>query len=291
MEQHPTGETIGEFLRARRARIRPEELGLPSYGRRRVPGLRREELAQLAGVSVDYYVRLEQGRSPSVSDAVLDAIGRVLRLDRTEQAHLRALVRPGSSAAAPDQRVVRPGLRRVLEMMTDLPAFVLGRRMDFLAWNRLGDAVMGFERMAPADRNAARYAFLHPEARAYYPNWAEVAEETVAHLHLDAGRYPDDPELAALLGELSARDETFRRLWARHDVREKSHGRKLIRHPVVGELDLGYETFPSPGDVDQLLVVYTAEAGSATQERLRLLASWRADGPERTPAVVPGHPG
>ncbi|MEU0567530.1 helix-turn-helix transcriptional regulator [Nonomuraea sp. NPDC005983] len=271
-------QDLGDFLRSRRARIQPEDVGLPAGGRRRVPGLRREELAQLAGVSVDYYVRLEQGRSPNVSDAVLDAIARALRLDETENAHLRNLVRPARTARrAQRPQQVRPGVLRMLEMMDDVPAFVLGRRMDILAWNPLADAVTGFSAL---DRhNAAWHTFLHPGARELYPEWPAVAAETVAYLHLDAGRHPDDPQLAALVGELSMKSEPFRRLWPRQDVKDKAHGRKLIRHPIVGDLELRYETFAVPGGESQLLVAYTVAAGSPSEERLRLLASWQASEP------------
>jgi transcriptional regulator with XRE-family HTH domain len=268
-------QSIGEFLRSRRARIQPCDVGLPEYGRRRVPGLRREELAQLAGVSVDYYVRLEQGRSPSVSDAVLDAIARALRLDATESAHLRNLARPGRPARVPERpQRVRPGLLRMLEMMRDIPAFILGRRMDVLAWNPLADAVTGFSGL---DRpNAARHAFLYPAGRALYPEWEAVAAETVAYLRLHAGRYPDDTRMADLVEELSAGSEAFRRLWAGQDVVEKTHGPKLIHHPQVGELEFRFETFAPPGDEDQLLVAYTVAAGSPAEERLRLLAADQA---------------
>lgn len=284
----PIGRELGDFLRSRRARIQPEEVGLPGHGRRRVPGLRREEVAQLAGVSVDYYIRLEQGRGPSVSDAVLDAVGRVLRLDDTEQEYLRRVARPAAGraaarrapagGAAPQQ--VRPGLRLLLDTVDRAPAFVLGRRMDVLAWNDLGDAVVGFSRMAPEDRNMPRQVFLDPRARELYLDWAAVAAETVAHLRLDAGQHPHDVQLTTLVGELSLRSEDFRRLWADHQVREKSYGVKRLHHPVVGELELPYETLAVPGEAGQLLVVYTAEPGSRTAERLQLLASWAA-----TPAL------
>ncbi|MEU6231891.1 helix-turn-helix transcriptional regulator [Kitasatospora sp. NPDC047058] len=272
--------TVGDFLRSRRARILPEEVGLPSNGRRRVQGLRREEVAQLAGVSVDYYVRLEQGRGASASDAVLDAVARVLGLDEVEAAHLRSLTRPPRPAAAPRGRQqVREGTRLLLDLMPVTPAFVLGRRMDVLAWNALGDAVHGFSaRASSGEVNAARHAFLDPAAREFYPQWEAVAAETVAYLRLDAGRYPEDARLAALVGELSVRSEEFRRLWADHQVREKTHGVKLIRHPLVGELDLGYETLAVNGSADQLLVVFTAPPDSPTAQRLALLASWTAGG-------------
>ncbi|MET8226054.1 helix-turn-helix transcriptional regulator [Streptomyces sp. NPDC005301] len=270
---------IGDFLRSRRARIQPEEVGLPPHGRRRVPGLRREEVAQLAGVSVDYYIRLEQGRGTSVSDAVLDAVGRVLRLDPTEQEYLRTVARPGprrAPASPAAVQKVRPGLRLLLDSMDRVPAFVLGRRMDVLAWNALGDAVVGFSRMPAEERNMPRQVFLDPRAREVYPDWAAVAAETVAHLRLDAGRHPRDRRLATLVGELSIGSEDFRRLWADHQVKEKTYGAKRVRHPLVGELTLPYETLAVAGDPDQMLVVYTPEPASRTAERLDLLASWTA---------------
>jgi transcriptional regulator with XRE-family HTH domain len=242
-----------------------------------VPGLRREEVAQLAGVSVDYYIRLEQGRGPSVSDAVLDAIARVLRLDETELAYLHTVARPSAKERgerpAAAQRV-RPGLRLLLDTIDRAPAFVLGRRMDVLAWNALGDAVVGFSRMPAAARNMPRQVFLEPAARELYPEWAAVAAETVAHLRLDAGLHPTDKQLATLVGELSLRSEDFRRLWADHQVKAKTYGVKRIQHPVAGKLTLPYETLALPGDPDQSLVVYTPEPDTETAERIALLASW-----------------
>ncbi|MFE7574995.1 helix-turn-helix transcriptional regulator [Streptomyces sp. NPDC057521] len=268
---------LGDFLRSRRARISPEDVGLNSYGRRRVPGLRREEVAQLAGVSVDYYIRLEQGRGPSVSDAVLDAIARVLRLDETEHAYLRTVARPKArKAPSSSARRVRPGLRLLLDMFDRAPAFVLGRRMDVLSWNALGDALSGFSRMSAAERNMPRQAFLAPGARELYPDWPAVAAETVAHLRLDAGLHPDDKELAALVGELSLKSEDFRHLWADHQVKAKTYGVKRMAHPVVGALTLPYETLTVPGEPDLSLVVYTPEPGSETAERIALLGSWAA---------------
>ncbi|MFF9626813.1 helix-turn-helix transcriptional regulator [Streptomyces griseosporeus] len=276
-----TTSEVGDFLRSRRARIRPEEVGLPAHGRRRVPGLRREEVAQLAGVSVDYYIRLEQGRGTSVSDAVLDAVARVLRLDETEQAYLRTVARPRprrrGAAGRPAARV-RPGVQLLLDSMDRTPAFVLGRGMDVLAWNALGDAVAGFTRMAPAERNMPRQVFLDPAARELYPEWAAVAAQTVAHLRIDAGRHPDDPALCALVGELSLKSEDFRRLWADHQVKECMYGVKRVRHPVAGLLTLPYETLTVPADPEQTIVVYTPEPASETAERLALLGSWTSVG-------------
>ncbi|WP_433246208.1 helix-turn-helix transcriptional regulator [Streptosporangium sp. CA-135522] len=262
---------LGDFLRSRRARIQPEDVGLPVFGRRRrVPGLRREEVAQLAGVSVDYYIRLEQGRGHNASDTVLDAVARVLRLDRTEREHLLDLARPSRVADTPTQTPARPGVRVLLDMI-DTPAFVLGRCMDVLAWNAPADAVIGFSAMAPGARNMVRHAFLDPAARARYPDWAAVAADTVAYLRLEAARHPDDGRMAALVEELSAGDATFRRLWEEHQVTEKTYGTKLLCHPEVGEFEVGYETLTLPGDADQLIVVYTAVPGSVAARKLAAL--------------------
>ncbi|MFG2574378.1 helix-turn-helix transcriptional regulator [Streptomyces sp. NPDC048481] len=272
---------LGDFLRSRRARIRPEEVGLPSHGRRRVPGLRREEVAQLAGVSVDYYIRLEQGRGPAVSDAVLDAVARVLRLDDTEHAYLRAVARPRRSAGRPSAPRVRPGVRALLDSMERTPAFVLDQRMDVLAWNPLADAVFGYSGSGPEGRSIPRHVFLDPGSRDFYPEWSAVAVQCVAHLRMLAGHHQDDRRLTALVGELSLKSEEFRRLWADHPVRECAYGVKRIQHPVAGLLTFPYETLAVAADPDQTLLVYTAEAGSETEERLRLLGSWGA-APVRT---------
>ncbi|WP_217242369.1 helix-turn-helix transcriptional regulator [Streptomyces sp. AC555_RSS877] len=266
---------LGDFLRSRRARIQPEEVGLPSYGRRRVPGLRREEVAQLAGVSVDYYIRLEQGRGPSVSDAVLDAIARVLHMDETEHAYLRTVARPSRTRSRrPAAPRVRPGVQLILDGMERVPAFVVGRRLDVLAWNALADALSGFGLMTAGERNVARQVFLDPAARDLFPDWSAVAAQTVAQLHLNAGHHPDEPGMAALIGELSLKSEDFRRLWADHEIRECRFGVKRVRHPVAGLLTLPYETLTVPADPEQTIVVYTPEPGSETAERLALLGSW-----------------
>ncbi|MFB8002024.1 helix-turn-helix transcriptional regulator [Nocardia sp. NPDC056000] len=266
---------LGEFLQSRRARIAPADAGLREYGRRRVPGLRREEVAQLAGVSVDYYIRLEQGRGRNASDAVLDAVARALRLTDPERLHLYALARPtGTRPVASGgvyQATVREGTRLVLDALT-APAFVLGRRMDVIAWNALGDKVSGFSSVPAEERNQARYLFLNPVAPEFYPDWETVAVETAAFLRRDAGLHPDDPALHALVDELSERSADFRRIWGAHPVKEKTHGGKRIRHPEAGLLDMGYESLLLPGDPDQLLVVYTAVPGSATAAALDALS-------------------
>ncbi|GAA2597329.1 helix-turn-helix transcriptional regulator [Streptomyces roseoviolaceus] len=274
---------LGDFLRSRRARIQPEEVGLPSYGRRRVPGLRREEVAQLAGVSVDYYVRLEQGRGPGdpsrtksggVSDAVLDAVARVLRLDEAEHAYLRAVARPRRAGSAPAASPVRPGVQLLLDGMDRNPAYVLDHRMDVLGWNDLADALLDFSGSGCDERNIARRIFLDPTARDIYPNWAAIAGQTVAHLRLQAGHHPGDAATGELVAELSRLSVDFRRLWADHLVKPCDHGVKHLRHPVTGLLTLPYETLAIPGAPDQTIVAYTPDPGSETAERLALLGSW-----------------
>ncbi|MET7755930.1 helix-turn-helix transcriptional regulator [Streptomyces sp. NPDC005389] len=276
---------LSEFLRSRRARLKPEDVGLPEFGRhRRVPGLRREELAQLAGVSVAYYTRLEQGNGRNVSMEVLDSIARALRLSDTERAHLTHLAKPTAKkrqhrAAIARPQQVRPGLRHLLDAMEGIPAFVVGRRLDVLAWNRMARALMGdFEAMEPAERNVARMVFLGPNSRDLYRDWECKATEVVSVLRLYAGCYPEDPALLALVGELSIRSEEFRSLWAAHTVADKGHGTKVLRHPLVGEMTLTYESMQvAGGDPDLVLITYQAEPGSASADALRLLAQWGVD--------------
>ncbi|WP_020137881.1 helix-turn-helix transcriptional regulator [Streptomyces sp. 351MFTsu5.1] len=279
---------LGDFLRSRRARIRPEDVGLPSYGRRRVPGLRREEVAQLAGVSVDYYIRLEQGRGPSVSDAVLDSIARVLRLDETERTYLHTVARPPKKERDGRRRSARPGIRAGIRLLLDsmdrTPAFVLGPAMEALAWNDLGDALHGFSRLPADRRNIVRHLFLEPEARDLYPDWATVAAQCVATLRLSAGTHADHRELRDLVGELSLKSEDFRRLWADHQVRACMYGTKRLLHPVAGPLTLSYESLTLPETPEHTLVVYTPEPGSETAERLALLGSWAGTSAENVRA-------
>ncbi|MES5822028.1 helix-turn-helix transcriptional regulator [Streptomyces sp. RG80] len=274
---------LGDFLRTRRARIQPEEVGLPSYGRRRVPGLRREEVAQLAGVSVDYYIRLEQGRGPGgpsrtksggVSDAVLDAVARVLRLDETEHAYLHAVARPRKQGARPAAPRVRAGIQLLLDSVDRTPAFVLDPRMTVVAWNALADAVFGYSDTTAEARSIPRHVFLDPAAHDFYPEWEAVAAQCVAHLRVQAGHHHNDRQLTALVGELSLKSEDFRRLWADHQVRECAHGVKRVQHPVAGRLVFPYESLTLPSDGDLTLLVYTPEPGSETAERLAVLASW-----------------
>ncbi|MCX4669519.1 helix-turn-helix transcriptional regulator [Streptomyces sp. NBC_01381] len=272
---------LSEFLRTRRARLQPEDVGLPNFGRhRRVPGLRREELAQLAGVSVAYYTRLEQGNGRNVSGEVLDAIARALRLTDAEHAHLTHLAKPKQHkkkrAARPQQ--LRPALRQLMDAMDAVPAYAVGRRSDILGWNRLAAALFGdWGALAPEERNWARIVFLDPASRELYLDWEQKASDIVSFLRMDAGCFPNDPLLSALVGELSVKSEEFRSLWATHDVREKSHGTKRFRHPLVGEMTLSFETLRLPDDHDQSLVTYHAQPDSASAEALRLLASWGTD--------------
>ena len=272
---------LAEFLRSRRARISPDAAGVaPYHGRRRVDGLRREEVAQLAGVSVDYYVRLEQGRTANVSEAVLDAVARALSLDAQERAHLRRLTRPARrpQRPAPRQRV-RPQVRHLLDAMTDAAAYVVGRRTDVLAWNRLGVALIAdFDTLPERQRNFARLMFGdETAAQTLFLDRPAKARDLVAFLHIDAGRHPDDPALAELVGELSLHSELFRRLWADHPVRDKGHATATLRHPLVGTVELAYEALRLPDDPEQLLVTYSAPPNSDAATALRLLASWHAD--------------
>lgn len=272
---------LSEFLRTRRARLKPEDVGLPDYGRhRRVPGLRREELAQLAGVSVAYYTRLEQGNGRNVSAEVLDAIARALRLSDAEHAHLTHLAKPKRHKKKPVARTeqVRPVLRQLLDTIDGVPAYISGRRSDILAWNGMAAAVFGDWSELPAqERNWARLVFLRPEYRELFVEWDQKASDMVAFLRMDAGCHPDDPRLSALVGELSVKSEEFRRLWAIHDVKEKSYGVKRLRHPLVGELTLNFESFRLTDGTEQTLITYHPEPGSPSAEALRLLASWGAD--------------
>ncbi|MFF7856234.1 helix-turn-helix domain-containing protein [Streptomyces sp. NPDC007904] len=272
---------IREFLRTRRARITPEQAGLtPHAGPRRVPGLRREEVAQLAGVSVDYYIRLERGRTQGVSEAVLDAVARALQLDDTERAHLFDLAQPTTAAArarrkrplAPQR--VRPALYRALDALS-VPAVVQGRRLDVLAANRLGYALFAdFASRPHRDRNFARFVFLDQAALSLYTDWERVARDTVASLRLYAGRHAGDPQLTELIGELSLHSDTFRRLWADHDVRAHTTGTKRLHHPLVGDLALDYVVLAAEDDPEQSLAIYTPEPASPSAEALGILASW-----------------
>jgi transcriptional regulator with XRE-family HTH domain len=267
-----TPTALGVFLRARREQISPEQAGLPDFGRRRVPGLRREELAMLAGVSVDYYVRLEQGRNDHPSTQVLDALARVLQLDGDTTEYLRGLASPPpvrARAATRRAEKLNPVLARFLESLETQPAFVIGRYMDVLASNPLMTALSPGHRVGG---NLVRGAFLNPEARDFYPEWERVADEVVATLRASIGNEVDDPRLIQLVGELSVASPEFRRRWARHDVRVKSSGTKRMQHPVVGDIEIAYETLGVASAPGQSLVFYSPEPGSASEERIAMLA-------------------
>ncbi|MFT2014795.1 helix-turn-helix transcriptional regulator [Streptomyces sp. 796.1] len=273
---------LADFLRTRRARMTPDAAGLPADGRvRRVPGLRRDEVARLAGVSTEYYTRLEQGRAGTPSPEVVSSLGRALQLDLAEREHLADLLaRPAPArrtSASP--RRVRPGLHQMLQTLDHVPAFVLGRCTDVLATNRLARAVLtDFDALPASQRNLARYYLLDPDARDQVCDWDRVAAETVAVLRLDAGRYPHDRRIAELVGELTVRSPEFTTWWNDHRVLRRTHGAKSYRHPIVGDLHFSYESLQPPGDPDQTLCVYNVEPGSATAESLRLLSSWSVSG-------------
>ena len=271
-----------DFLKSRRARITPAEAGLPIYGgKRRVAGLRREEVALLAGVSIDYYTRLERGNLQGVSDGVLNALAKALQLDEAEREHLFDLARAANSAPSSRRRVtagrVRPSMQRVLDAMIGAPAWVHNDRLDFLAANRLGYALYSEMFAAPARPvNSARFIFLNPRSQAFYVQWDHVADNTVAILRGAAGRNPYDKTLSNLVGELSTRSEDFRVRWAAHNVRLHRTGVKKLRHPVVGDLELTYEGLELPADPGLTMFAYTAEPGSPSDDGLKLLASWAA---------------
>ncbi|WP_136041895.1 MULTISPECIES: helix-turn-helix transcriptional regulator [unclassified Microbacterium] len=276
-----TRSEVREFLSTRRARITPDQAGLPVFGgNRRVPGLRREEVSLLAGVSVDYYTRLERGDLSGASGSVLDALATALQLDEAETAHLFDLARAAN--ASPIVRTprkksgeLRASILRLLDAMTEAPAVVRNNYFDYLAANALGRALYApvFAQPKP---NSARFAFLDPAAQDFYPEWDRNTRELVAAMRGEAGRDPFDRKLTDLVGELSTRSERFRTLWAAHDVRFHRTGVKRIAHPVVGEIELTYEAFALPADPGLHLSTYTAEPGTPSADKLRMLASWAA---------------
>jgi transcriptional regulator with XRE-family HTH domain len=278
-----TRNEIRDFLTSRRAKITPEQAGLPAYGaNRRVAGLRREEVALLAGVSVDYYTRLERGNARGASDTVLDALARALQLDEAERAHLFDLARAASAKTAartprrPAGQQVRPAVQRILDSMTTTPAYLRNGRMDILAANQLGRALYApiFDSTAQPP-NHARFIFLDPSATEFFAEWDRAAGDTVALLRAEAGRNPHDRALSNLIGELSTRSEAFRQMWAAHNVRFHRTGLKRFHHPVVGDLALAFEALDLTAD-GLRITAYTAEPGSPSQDALNLLASWAA---------------
>jgi len=277
------GNEMRDFLVSRRARITPEQAGLPAYGvNRRVAGLRREEVALLAGVSIDYYTRLERGRAAGVSDSVLEGIARALHLDEAERAHLFDLARASAPAAPraprrPAAQQVRPSVRRILDSMTTTPAYVRNARLDILAANRLGAALFAPVLTSPArPANNARFLFLDPAAREFYPEWERQAQDVVAMLRTETGQNPRDKALSNLIGELSTRSDHFRTWWAAHNVRFHRTGVKRFRHPEVGDLTLTYEALDLTADEGLRISAYSAEPGTPSDDALKLLASWAA---------------
>jgi len=275
-------DSVKEFLSSRRARITPDKAGLPAYGgNRRVAGLRREEVAMLAGVSVDYYNRLERGNLQGVSESVLDSISKALQLDEAEHAHLFDLARAANTTPAKRRKSspqkVRPSVQRMLDAMTEAPAWVRNNRHDFLAGNRLGRALYAdifTDPVRPA--NTARFAFLNEKAKEFWPNWDRTADDVVAMLRSEAGSNPYDRDLSDLIGELSTRSETFRTRWAAHNVRFHRTGIKRLHHSVVGDLELSYEAMELTSDPGLTFLAYTAEPGTPSADALKVLASWAA---------------
>ena len=274
---------IREFLSSRRARIAPEQVGLPAHGsNRRVKGLRREEVALLAGVSVDYYVRMERGSLAGASDRVLDAIASALQLDEAERDHLFHLARQSGRPRSPRRRrpavTVRSTLRQVLDAITDAPAWIRNGRFDVLAMNQLARALYAPVLADPRrPANTARFVYLAPEAaRDFFVDYDQIARDAAAKLRMEAGRNPHDEGLIALVGELSTCSELFRQRWASQDVRLRRSGRKRVRHPIVGQLELDVESLELPAEPGLRLNVYTAPAGTPSADGLALLASWAA---------------
>jgi transcriptional regulator with XRE-family HTH domain len=275
-------DEVKAFLSSRRAKITPEQAGLTAYGRtRRVKGLRRSEVADLAGVSVEYYSQLERGNLSGVSESVLDALARALHLDEAERAHLLDLARaagpaPRARRKQPAQQV-RPSVSRILNGMTEVPALVHNGRLDILAANPLAQALYAplfADRAQPT--NFARFNFLNTRAREFWIDWEQAADDTVAMLRTEAGRDPYDKRLTDLVGELCTRSDAFRVRWAAHDVRLHRTGLKHIHHPVVGDLHLSYDVMDLPADPGQSLLAFSAEAASPNDDALRFLASWAA---------------
>ena len=273
---------IREFLTSRRARVTPEQAGLASYGSRRVPGLRREEVAVLAGLSVPYYTRLERGDIGGASDSVLEALARALQLDDAERAHLFDLARAAQpTAARPRRRHAKRGIRAetqwTLDGITGAAAYVSNERLDILATNALGRALFSELYAGPArPPNNARFVFLDPRAEAFYPDWDRAARETAAILRSAAGRDPHDRDLSDLVGELATQSEAFRTHWAAHNVRFHATATKQLHHPVVGELTLSFNRLDIAADHGLTLFTYAAEPGSRSEEALKLLGSWAA---------------
>ena len=274
---------IREFLATRRARITPQQVGLATHGRRRVPGLRREEVAVLAGVSTDYYAQLERGNLAGVSDSVLDAIARALQLDEAEHAHLHDLAHaanttPHTRRPATPKHQIRPVVQRILDGITAMPAIVMNGRLDLLSANRLGYALYSpvYDDDPARPVNLARFTFLNPHATRLYPDWNLAADTTVAMLRTEAGRHPYDRALTDLIGELSTRSDTFRSRWAAHNVLLHRSGTKRFHHPVIGDVSFAYEVMELSADTGLTLTVYSPEPSTPSQDAVAFLASWAA---------------
>ena len=281
-------EDIREFLVSRRAKVTPAQAGLPAYGtNRRVSGLRREEAAMLAGISVEYYTRLERGNTRGVSEDVLEGIARALQLDEAERIHLFDLVRAASTTNPPRRQPsherVRPAVQQILDSMSMTPAYVRNGRLDVLAANPLGAALYS-DLFADPIRppNSARFLFLNPRAAEFFIDWDKVAHDAVAILRAEAGRDPYDRRLTELIGELSTRSAEFRVRWAAHNVKLHRTGIKRFHHPVVGDLTFNFEALDLAADPGQRMLVYTAEPGSPSHDAVALLASWIS-----TPVATP----
>jgi transcriptional regulator with XRE-family HTH domain len=282
---------VRDFLASRRARLSPEQVGLSRYGSRRVPGLRRAEVAQLAGVSVEYYTRLERGNLGGVSEAVLDSLVLALQLDESERAYLFDLAKAASAPSTPrgprktTAQEVRPSIQRLLDAMTGIPAFVRNGRLDVLAINAMGRALYSQAFDSPTRPvNLARFVFLDPRAQLLHPSWSDSANTSVAILRTEAGRNPYDKGLTDLVGELSTRSEEFRTRWAAHNVRLHRSGTKHFHHPAVGDLHLSFDALELPGEPGLTLTAYSAEPGTPSADNLALLASWAATNIEAEPA-------
>ena len=290
-------DAVSAFLRSRRDGISPGQAGLPTYGQRRVPGLRRGEVAMLAGVSVEYYTRLERGSLRGVSGSVLDALAQALHLDDTERMYLYALARaaePVSGTRArrrPARPTVRPSVARIIEGMPELPACVMNNRLDTLAANPLGRALYGEMYADPTcGANVARFAFLNPAAGRFYTDWERMARFAVGALRVEAGWNPHDRELSNLIGELSTRSDAFRVMWGSQDVHVFRETTKRLNHPLVGDMELDQETMSLPDESGLSVVVYSAPPGSAAEDGLKLLASWSATTGQEQAGETTGEP-
>ncbi len=287
MTSHSDPRALGAFLRARRAQLDPRECGLAGTdSARRVKGLRREEVAQLAAISVDYYTRLEQGRVRA-SAPVLTTLAQALRLDDDQHKYLYELA--GRTAERPRRRRpaqrVRPAMRRLLDQLAHTPALVLGKRLDILAWNPAAAALYtDFAAIPSARRNYLRLIFTDPAVRAMYQDWEHDARDAVAAVRMEAVADPDDPDLARLVGELSIQDTNFRTWWAEHRVNSATYGTKHYHHPLVGDLTLDCDTWAGNDNSGQRLMVLTAETGSPSHDALRILTTWTAQRTEPNPA-------